>query len=238
PEYKLAISTDARGTIKVWHGESGQELAAFSTSSSSSSLVAYSVNNKPFLTVTIAGGVICTLEVPNLNQVSCITAFQNSSIDLLLCSPDEQWLVYICLYFSLHQIFYTDCLINPADESPVSGSLPVNNCAVGCWLPKAPARIAVMHQDHMSVQRNITVFDLAVKNGQKVISRDPHGDHSLQPLLTWTTPILMKGHGTETILLACGSNLELYSIFGTQLEAFQHHNNTITSIWVVCLSTV
>lgn len=40
-----------------------------------------------------AGGAIYTLEVPNLNQVSCIAAFQNSSIDLLLCSPDKQCLV-------------------------------------------------------------------------------------------------------------------------------------------------
>ncbi|XP_030424395.1 F-box/WD repeat-containing protein 12 isoform X2 [Gopherus evgoodei] len=235
PEYKLAISTDARGTIKVWHGESGEELAAFSTSSSSSTLVTYSVNNKPFLTAATAGGVIYTLEVPNLNQVSCITAFQNSSIDLLLCSPDEQWLVAGSTENAdtSSKIFYTDCLINPADESPASGSLPVNNCDVGCWLPKAPARIAVMHQDHMSVQRNITVFDLAVKKSKykmEVLAQQV-ASFTL-PGRTWTTPILMKGHGTETILLGCGSNLELYSIFGTQLEAFQHHNNTITSIWV------
>ncbi|EMP38515.1 F-box/WD repeat-containing protein 12 [Chelonia mydas] len=252
PQYKLAISTDAFGTIKVWHGETGEELAAFSTSSSSSSLVTYSVNNKPFLTVATAGGAIYTLEVPNLNQVSCIAAFQNSSIDLLLCSPDKQCLVAgstenantfpklayadfpgfrtpylpgqllpsiaqllralaatgacestlpvgspdtlaeLCkesssVYGQLYgtglngpklrnssyvnnvagvDMFCTDCLINPVDEPPISSSLPVNNCAVVCWLPKAPARIAVMHQDRMSVQRNITVFDLAVKKSK------------------------------------------------------------------------
>ncbi|KAM7169843.1 F-box/WD repeat-containing protein 12 isoform 1-T1 [Macrochelys suwanniensis] len=235
PQYKLAISADARGTIKVWHGETGEELAAFSTSSSSSSLVTYSVNNKPFLTVATAGGVIYTLEVPNLNQVSCITAFQNSSIDLLLCSPDKQWLVAGSTENAntSPKVFYTDCLINPADEPPVSSSLPVNNCAVVCWLPKAPARIAVMHQDRISVQRNITVFDLAVKKSKykmEVIAQQV-ASFTL-PGSTWTTAVLMEGHGTETVLLGCGSNLTLYSIFGTQLEAFQHHNNTITSIWV------
>uniref|UniRef100_A0A8C3I5J8 F-box domain-containing protein n=1 Tax=Chrysemys picta bellii TaxID=8478 RepID=A0A8C3I5J8_CHRPI len=235
PEYKLAISTDARGTIKVWHGESGEELAAFSTSSSSSSLVTYSVNDKPFLTAATAGGAIYTLEVPNLNQVSCITAFQNSSIDLLLCSPDEQWVIAGSTENAAPspKIFHTDCLINPADESPESSWLPVNNCAVVCWLPKAPARIAVVHRDRMSVQRNITVFDLALKKSKykmEVLAQQV-ASFTL-PGGTWTTEILMKGHGTETILLGCGANLELYSIFGTQVEAFQHHNNTITSIWV------
>ncbi|XP_043406383.1 F-box/WD repeat-containing protein 12 isoform X5 [Chelonia mydas] len=235
PQYKLAISTDAFGTIKVWHGETGEELAAFSTSSSSSSLVTYSVNNKPFLTVATAGGAIYTLEVPNLNQVSCIAAFQNSSIDLLLCSPDKQCLVAGSTENAntFPKMFYTDCLINPVDEPPISSSLPVNNCAVVCWLPKAPARIAVMHQDRMSVQRNITVFDLAVKKSKyktEVLAQQI-ASFTL-PQSTWPTAILMEGHGTETILLGCGSNLKLYSIFGTQLEAFQHHNNTITSIWV------
>nr|XP_014430444.1 F-box/WD repeat-containing protein 12-like [Pelodiscus sinensis] len=93
PQYKLAISTDAHGTIKVWDGETGEELAAFSTSSSSCSLVTFSVNKQLFLAAATAGGAIYILEVPNLNQVSHITAFQNSSIDLLLCSPDKQWLV-------------------------------------------------------------------------------------------------------------------------------------------------
>ncbi|CAM4599294.1 unnamed protein product [Caretta caretta] len=235
PQYKLAISTDAFGTIKVWHGETGEELAAFSTSSSSSSLVTYSVNNKPFLTVATAGGAIYTLEVPHLNQVSCIAAFQNSSIDLLLCSPDKQWLVAGSTENAntFPKMFYTDCLINPVDEPPVSSSMPVNNCAVVCWLPKAPARIAVMHQDRMAVQRNIIVFDLAVKKSKyktEVLAQQI-ASFTL-PQSTWPTTILMEGHGTETILLGCGSNLKLYSIFGTQLEAFQHHNNTITSIWV------
>ncbi|XP_067399913.1 F-box/WD repeat-containing protein 12 isoform X2 [Emydura macquarii macquarii] len=235
PQYKLAISTDAHGTIKVWHGETGEELAAFSTSSSSSSLVAYSVNNKPFLTASTAGGAIYTLEVPNLNQVSCITAYQNSSIDLLLCSPDKRWLVAGSTENAntSPKIFYTDCLINSVDESPIFSSLPVNNCAVVCWLPKAAARIAVMCKDHVSVQVNITVFDLSVKKSkykmevlaQQVASFTLTGS-------TWSTTILMEGQGTETILLGCGSELKLYSIAGTQLEAFQDHKNTISSIWV------
>ncbi|XP_075795794.1 F-box/WD repeat-containing protein 12 isoform X2 [Pelodiscus sinensis] len=235
PQYKLAISTDAHGTIKVWDGETGEELAAFSTSSSSCSLVTFSVNKQLFLAAATAGGAIYILEVPNLNQVSHITAFQNSSIDLLLCSPDKQWLVAGSTEnadTSL-KIFYIDCLINPTDEPPISCSLPVNNCAVVCCLPKAPARIAVMHKDGMSVEMNITVFDLAVKKSKyktEVLAQQI-ASFTL-PGGTRTTAILMEGHGTETILLGCGSELKLYSIFGTQLEVFQDHKNTITSLWV------
>lgn len=52
PNYKLVVTTDCVGMIKAWHGDTGKELAAFSTSSSSNSLVAYTIGDKPFLTVS------------------------------------------------------------------------------------------------------------------------------------------------------------------------------------------
>uniref|UniRef100_A0A8C8RYE7 F-box domain-containing protein n=1 Tax=Pelusios castaneus TaxID=367368 RepID=A0A8C8RYE7_9SAUR len=234
PQYKLAISTDARGTIKAWHGDTGEELATFSTSLSSSRLVTFSVNNKHFLAAATSGGTIYTLEIPNLSQVSFITALQNSSIDLLLCSPDKRWLIAGSTENAdtSPKILYTDCLINPTDEPPISSSLPVNKCAVVCWLPKAAARIAIMHKDHVSAQMTITVFDLAIKKSKYKMEVVAQQVASFTLSGTWSTNILMEGKGTETLLLGCGSQLKLYSVFGIQLEAFQDHNNTISSIWV------
>ncbi|XP_074860971.1 F-box/WD repeat-containing protein 12 isoform X2 [Carettochelys insculpta] len=235
PQYKVAVSTDARGTIKVWHGETGEELAAFSTSSSSCSLVPYCVNKQPFLSAATAGGAIYTLEVPNLKQVSRIAAFQNSSIDLFVCSPDKQWLIAGSTETAdtSVKVFYTDCLISPKDEPPLSSSLPVNKCVTICCFPKAPARVAVMHKDYMSAEMNITVFDLAVRKSKyKMEVLAQQVANFTLPGGTGNPAVLMEGYGQETILLACGSDLKLYSVSGTQLEVFQDHKDAITSVWV------
>lgn len=46
-------------------------------------------------------------------------------------------------------------------------------------------------------------------------------------------PHLMKGHGSQVILLVSGSELALFTIHGVQLAAFQDHQRPITSMWVV-----
>ncbi|XP_019392498.1 PREDICTED: F-box/WD repeat-containing protein 12 isoform X1 [Crocodylus porosus] len=235
PKYKVAITTDASGTIKAWQGETGKELASFSTSSSSCNLVTYSVNSKPFLSAATAGGAIYTLEVPNLNQVSRITAFQNSKIDLFLCSPDKLWLVAGSTESAdvSTKVFSTDCLIQPTeDKSPICTSLPIREHVTACWLPKQPARIAVMHKDH-ALHTNITVLDLAVKKSKyksEILAQQV--TRFTLPENRWNMQSLMEGYGTETILIGCGSELKLYSISGTQLECFQDHKDTITSLWV------
>lgn len=38
-------------------------------------------------------GTLFTLAAADLNEISCIKVFQNSGIDLSLCSPDGQWIV-------------------------------------------------------------------------------------------------------------------------------------------------
>lgn len=50
---------------------------------------------------------------------------------------------------------------------------------------------------------------------------------------TMTPPHLMKGHGSQVILLVSGSELVLFTIQGLQLAAFQDHQKPITSLWVV-----
>lgn len=48
----------------------------------------------------------------------------------------------------------------------------------------------------------------------------------------------MKGFGKQTILLATGPELKLYTLSGTELMAFKDHHNSITSIWVVYTVTI
>lgn len=49
-------------------------------------------------------------------------------------------------------------------------------------------------------------------------------------------PHLMKGHSSQVILLASGSELVLFNIHGLQLAAFQDHRKRITSLWVVSVA--
>ena len=46
-------------------------------------------------------------------------------------------------------------------------------------------------------------------------------------------PHLMKGHGSQVVLLVSGLELVLFTIQGLQLAAFQDHQKPITSMWVV-----
>lgn len=48
-----------------------------------------------------------------------------------------------------------------------------------------------------------------------------------------TPPHLMKGHGSQLILLVSGSELVLFTIQGLRLAAFQDHQKPVTSLWVV-----
>lgn len=53
---------------------------------------------------------------------------------------------------------------------------------------------------------------------------------------TMMPPHLMKGHGSQVILLVSGSELVLFTIHGRQLAAFQDHQKPITSLYVVSVA--
>ena len=46
-------------------------------------------------------------------------------------------------------------------------------------------------------------------------------------------PHIMKGHGSQVILLVSGSELVLFTIHGLQLVTFQDHQRPITSMGVL-----
>lgn len=51
-QHEVVITADSQGLIKTWQGQSGQELASFSTSSSHCTLLQYNIDDDWFLTVS------------------------------------------------------------------------------------------------------------------------------------------------------------------------------------------
>lgn len=49
---EVVITADSTGLIKTWQGQTGQEVASFSTASAHCTLVQYNVNNNWYLTVS------------------------------------------------------------------------------------------------------------------------------------------------------------------------------------------
>ena len=49
---EVVITADSTGLIKTWHGQTGQEVASFSTASPHCTLLQYNINNDWFLTVS------------------------------------------------------------------------------------------------------------------------------------------------------------------------------------------
>ncbi|XP_044307227.1 F-box/WD repeat-containing protein 12 isoform X1 [Varanus komodoensis] len=236
PLYKLAVTIDCQGMIKLWHGDTGQELASFSVSSSSCSVAAYTKNNKPFLTVGTGVGILYILAASDLSQVLRTEVFQNCGMDLSLCSPDGQWIV-LCPTdpaFS-PKVFYTDCATNPEDDELIlSSPLPVTSRhLVTCWLPAELARIAILHDDAMNF--HIVTFDIVMEKKSKYkmnIVVQQVASFTLPTQEPWMTKKIMKGFGKQTLLIAAGLELKLYTITGTELMVFKDHHKIITSIWV------
>ncbi|GCC21848.1 hypothetical protein chiPu_0000232 [Chiloscyllium punctatum] len=93
PEKDLAITADSKGKIKVWNGQTGEELAAYDTSCTVGHLVTCKVDNQLYLTAGTRRGALITLTIPNLSQISHLSAVKDYQVDFLLVSPNQQWIV-------------------------------------------------------------------------------------------------------------------------------------------------
>ncbi|XP_069499668.1 F-box/WD repeat-containing protein 12 [Ambystoma mexicanum] len=232
PQEKLVLSSDIKGTIKVWNGQLGEELASFSTNTSKCVMVAYTLNGNTFLSAGIAGGIVYTLAVPALNEISRERVYTDDGIDLLLCSPDKQWIVAAKLYDlnQLPKIFCRDSLTNPTkDEPTISSSLPINGCVAACWLPTEAARIAVINRDQ---ECTITTLNIMAKKYRYKTEIIVEQIARFALTRTGASTLYIQGHGAETLLLASGTELYLYSISGSKLASFKDHTEDITSICV------
>nr|XP_025747397.1 F-box/WD repeat-containing protein 12-like [Callorhinus ursinus] len=233
PRLQLVVTVDKLGLIKVWKAENGREWASFSLPTYSSALQACDHPEGPFLLVASAEGVLYTLTVPQLQPLSRTSVFPSSPTSLL-CSPDCQWVLASTQDSDLGpKVFYTRsllCLVE--DEPPVSTTLPIWLTSRACWAPDEAARLMVMHRNNDSGQLAITTYELGAKQSQEGVDVVVQQIASFLLPDTMTPPHLMKGHGSQVILLVSGSELVLFTIQGLQLAAFQDHQKPVTSLWV------
>ncbi|XP_039187440.1 F-box/WD repeat-containing protein 12 isoform X1 [Crotalus tigris] len=231
PAFNLAATADTQGTITLWHGTTGEELSTFSVLSTSCCMVAYTIKNNPFLMVGTEEGSLYTLAATDLSQILYKKLFQNCGIQLSLCSPDGQWIL-VCpsdTAFS-PKVFNTLYATQPEDDDlMLSSPLPIiNHCDVMCWLPAESARIAILHKNEMF---HIDSFDIVIEKSKckKNVTAQQVASFTLPAHQQMTN---MKGFGKQTLLIAAGPELTVYSLNGTVLMAFKDHHKIITSIWV------
>lgn len=233
PRLQLVVTVDKWGLIKTWKAENGRESASFSLPTSSSALQACDHPETPFLLVASAEGVMYALTVPQLQLLSWTSVFPSSPTSLL-CSPDGQWVFASTQDSDLGpKVFYTQSLLCVVeDEPPVSTTLPVLLTSRACWAPDETARLMVMHRNSDNMRLAITTYELGTKQSRKGVDAVVQQIASFLLPDTMMPPHLMKGHGSQVVLLVSGLELVLFTIQGLQLAAFQDHQKPITSMWV------
>uniref|UniRef100_W5N9K8 Si:ch73-142c19.1 n=1 Tax=Lepisosteus oculatus TaxID=7918 RepID=W5N9K8_LEPOC len=230
----VVISADRRGTIKAWKGLTGEELAAFPASSTACRLINYSIKDQPFLTAGTAGGSLYTLASPTLSQVSHVVAFDTYKIDVLLASPDKQWIVAATQdnYDLSPKVFSCESLsCASGDETPVSEVLPVSGCLAACFFPSEAARVLILHSDGLRATTAVSIFDITSKKTKykTVVIAELVGTFQLD-VGRWHSDILLEGRGSGTILTATQNQLKVYNLQGAMLASFEDHMKPISAI--------
>ncbi|XP_078065788.1 F-box/WD repeat-containing protein 12 [Mustelus asterias] len=237
PQRDLAITADSKGKLKVWNGQTGDELATSATAFTVCSLVTYNMNNQLYLTVGSGGGALVTLTIPNLSQISHLSVIVADKIDFLLVSPDQRWIVAGAneSYDIPAKVLGTELLINSVDDDRLTtDSLPLTGCFTACWLPKKPSRVATLTRSNVTASEiSIVTLDIALqKTGHKLEIQAEEVGNFTHKVAGWSNNILLEGHGTNTIILAQGVELKLFSIDGMHLANFRDHKETISGISV------
>ncbi|ELK26915.1 F-box/WD repeat-containing protein 12, partial [Myotis davidii] len=168
--------------------------------------------------------------------LSRVSVFPNHPATLL-CSPDCQWVVTLAQDSDLSpKVFHSHSLLCPLeDEPPVSTSLPIGLTSKACWAPDEAARLVVVHRDDSGVQWVVTTYEPGAKKSKDAVNVLVQQIASFNLPDTMLPPHLMKGHGSQVVLLVSESELVLFTIHGLRLAAFQDHQKPITSL---CVSRV
>ncbi|XP_067907885.1 F-box/WD repeat-containing protein 12 isoform X2 [Heterodontus francisci] len=236
PQQDLAITADSKGKIKLWNGQTGEELAASATSSTVCNLVTYIMNNRLCLTAGTGRGALITLTIPNLSQISHVSVIDAYKVDFLLISPDQQWIIAGTKESNdiPAKVLGTEFLMNSLDDRLTTDSLPLNGCFTACWLPKKPSRVVtVAHRNAWLSENSIVTLDVTLQKTKckLEIQAEPVGNFTYK-VPGSSNDILLEGHGINTIILAQGTELKLFSINGMHLASFTDHKETISGISV------
>ncbi|MBZ3883915.1 F-box/WD repeat-containing protein 12 [Sciurus carolinensis] len=170
PQLQLVATVDKQGLIKVWKAETGWEWASFCLPTSCSAMENFDHPEGSFLLVACAEGNLYTLTVPQLQVVSKVTMFPNTSVSLI-CSPDRQWLFASSPSSDLGpKVIHTQSLLHPSeDELTTSTTLTVQLSSKACWVPDEAARLIIIHRNDSGRQLVVTTFELkATKSRDRV----------------------------------------------------------------------
>uniref|UniRef100_UPI00398F8176 F-box/WD repeat-containing protein 12 n=1 Tax=Pristiophorus japonicus TaxID=55135 RepID=UPI00398F8176 len=236
PQQYLVISADSKGKIKVWNGQNGDELAVYATSSTVCSLVTYNMDNQLCLTVGTGGGALITLTIPSLSQIS-LSLIDTHAVDFLLVSPDQQWIIAGTKesHDISTKVLRTESLMNSLDDDRLTAdSLALNSCFAACWLPKKTSRVVtITHSNVMSSEKSIVTLDITLQktNRKLEIQAEQVGNFTYK-VAGWRNDILLEGCGINTIIIAQGTELKMFSIDGIQLASFRDHKEPISGISV------
>ncbi|XP_051874874.1 F-box/WD repeat-containing protein 12 isoform X2 [Pristis pectinata] len=235
PQQGLVITADSKGNIKLWNGQTGEELAVFATSCTVCNLVTYNIANQHCLTVGTGGGALITLTVLNLSQISRLSLVDGKPVDFLLVSPDHQWIIGGTKSNDVSaKVLRTECLMDHFDDDRLAtDSLQIHNCYTACWLPKAPSRLVTMtNANAMVFQKSIITLDIIrqKRKHQLEIQGEQVGNFTYEEA-GWNDALL-EGHGMNTVIIAHQTEMKLFSIDGVHLASFHDHKGTISGISV------
>ncbi|XP_069795888.1 F-box/WD repeat-containing protein 12 isoform X2 [Narcine bancroftii] len=234
PEQGIVITADSKGNIKVWNGQTGEELAFFATSCTVCNLRTYSMDNQHYLIVGTSEGALITLTIPNLSQITRLSLFDAKPVDFLLISPDHQWIIGGTKSNDFAKVLQAKCLMDCLDEDRLAtDSLKIDSCFTACWLPKAPSRVVIMaNTNAMVFQKTIITLDITrQKRKHKLqIEGEQVGNFTYEE--TGWNDILLEGYGNNTIIIVHSTEMKLFTIDGVHLASFHDHKNTITGISV------
>ncbi|XP_054902430.1 F-box/WD repeat-containing protein 12 [Poeciliopsis prolifica] len=233
---EVIITSDSTGLIKTWQGQTGQELASFSTASSHCTLLQYNIHNNWFLTVGTGQGSICTLADLTLTKKSSLMVCDSFKVNILLVSPDKKWIVAGTKEnddLSL-KVINGESLTSPSeDEDFLCQTVPVPGCQAAVFIPTQPARLAIIHRTELRGNKALTVFDVSIKKMKYKTEIQVQQMESFPLMLNhYSSQILLEAKNSNCIVLAAGDQLWVYSLKGVVLANFKDHIMPITSICV------
>lgn len=232
-QHNRVITADSTGLITSWDGQSGQQMATFSTGFSHCTLLQYTIDDNCFLSVGGRLGSVITLAGLDLAKRSTQMVCDTFQVTTLLISPDKKWLAAgtkdddLCA-----KVMYTESLTSESwDEGPLCQSLPVGGCRAAVFIPTQPGRLAIVHNG-TDLNNALTVFDISIKKSMYKTEIQVNQVKSfILPNISFSQ-LLLKAKDSNCIVLASSQQLYVYSLNGDLLHSFSDHTMPISAICV------
>ncbi|XP_047466042.1 F-box/WD repeat-containing protein 12 [Mugil cephalus] len=235
-QHEMVITADSAGLIKTWRGQTGEEVASFTTASPYCTLLQYNINSDWFLTFGTCQGSVHTLAGSSLTEKSNIVVCDSFRVDILLISPDKKWIAAGSTHSgdSSLKVIYAERVTSPSEENdPLCKPLPVAGCLAAVFVPTQPARLAIVHTNAPSRDKVLTVFDVSMKKDKYKSEIQVQQVESFPLTLnTWSSNILLEAKDSNCIVLAANEQLWVYSLKGALIANFKEHVMPISAIYV------